>query len=157
MFGSSSPDRRLCDAVERNGVYFFRDHRGIETDLLIEHATTRTLVEAKAGQTVTGDALSTIRKVAELLTDAGGTSKAVFIHGGEARQERSGVTVLPWSEVGGVVDWRGSVTGPANRTRTPVQKTLASAVNHGHNRRKGCGDYAIHSRDRGLARVFMGR
>lgn len=100
MFGSSSPDRRLCDAVERNGVYFFRDHRGIETDLLIEHATTRTLVEAKAGQTVTGDALSTIRKVAELLTDAGGTSKAVFIHGGEARQERSGVTVLPWSEVG---------------------------------------------------------
>lgn len=93
-------------AGERNGVYFFRDQRGLETDLLIEHATMRTLVEAKAGQTVTGDALTTIRKVAELLTDAGGTSKAVFIHGGGRRQERSDVTVLPWSEVG-EVSWVG--------------------------------------------------
>jgi predicted AAA+ superfamily ATPase len=81
---------------EAAGLFFFRDRHGLESDLLVEEGGGITIVEAKAGQTVTDDMLSSARRVSSALKGAGEIA-TVVIHGGHEPQRRSDVLVLPWS------------------------------------------------------------
>jgi hypothetical protein len=82
---------------ERGGIFFYRDQHGTEADLVIESGNQRVLVEAKAGQTASDDVLSAPRRIK---TSLGGTScRAVVAYGGQARQTRQDVLLLPWDEI----------------------------------------------------------
>jgi hypothetical protein len=79
-------------------VYFYRDQHGVEADLLIEHADELTVLEVKAGQTATADLLSPAQRIGETLATVKKT-RVMAVYGGDRAQERSGVRLVPWSQL----------------------------------------------------------
>ncbi len=98
--------KALSHAGQPVDLHYFRDHKGLEVDLV--HATGGgiELLEAKAGATVPGDAFASLNRVAGLL-DRVGEARAVqrtLVFGGERGQRRSdGARVLPWCDPTGRV------------------------------------------------------
>ena len=82
-------------------MYFFRDSNGLEIDLLLDHADGLQLVEIKASQTVSSPLFKNLRTVAALLGDR--VKSQHLIYGGEERQNRTGVDVLPYGQAGALV------------------------------------------------------
>lgn len=85
---------------------FYRDQSGREVDLVLEEGARTVLVEVKSGKTIASDFFDGLEGVAAIL---GSNPERVLVYGGDARQSRSNVTVLPWSEVAGH-PWQGSRT-----------------------------------------------
>jgi hypothetical protein len=56
------------------------------------------VVEAKAGQTVSGDMLTSARRVKGILESVRPT-EAFVIHGGSAAQARDDIRIVPWSTI----------------------------------------------------------
>lgn len=83
---------------ESAGLFFYRDSSHLEADLLIDHGTSRTIIEVKAGQTVTDDLLKPLAKVREEIAPAGPVN-ALAVYGGDQTQPRTNLTVIPWSEL----------------------------------------------------------
>jgi predicted AAA+ superfamily ATPase len=85
----------------RDPLYFFRDSNGLEIDLLLDHAEGLQLVEIKASQTVSAPLFKNLRTVSALLGDRVKSQHLIF--GGTERQDRTGVEVLPYGQVGTLV------------------------------------------------------
>ena len=83
---------------ERGGVFFYRDRHAAEADVVVDHGNRYTLVEAKAGQTPTSDMLRSARRITALLAPEKPT-EPVVVYGGDARQKRADVSILPWNEL----------------------------------------------------------
>jgi predicted AAA+ superfamily ATPase len=81
---------------EHAGLHFYRDRAGLEADIVVEDGRKLTVVEAKAGQTVTPDLAGSGRKVQEVLGAAGPVQRVV-VFGGDANQRRSDVDVISWN------------------------------------------------------------
>jgi predicted AAA+ superfamily ATPase len=81
---------------EHQGLYFYRDKNAVEADLLIETAQGITVVEIKAGETVTDALLAPARRIKETLSQVKET-QAVIVYGGDAEQRRSDIRVVPWN------------------------------------------------------------
>lgn len=90
--------KHRANAGERGGVYFYRDQHGGEADLLIEHVDGMTVLEVKAGQTVTADLLSPAQRIGEALATVKKT-RVVAVYGGDKAQTRSDVRLVPWSQL----------------------------------------------------------
>jgi hypothetical protein len=84
---------------EANGVYFFRDKAGLEGDVLVQGRKTMKIVEVKAGQTISPDWAAPSQKIAELFAKTKQAMSPVVVYGGNERQERNGVTYLPWHAI----------------------------------------------------------
>jgi hypothetical protein len=82
-------------------LYFFRDSNGLEIDLLLDHADGLQLVEIKASQTVSMPLFKSLRTVAVLLGER--VKSQHLIYGGAELQNRTGVEVLPYGQVGALV------------------------------------------------------
>lgn len=87
--------KQRANEGERGGLYFYRDHNGNEADLLIDGASGLTVVEAKAGQTVTRDLMSPACRVDEALGPRV-ISNPWIVYGGDSTQQRSNCTLVPW-------------------------------------------------------------
>ncbi|MEM6335298.1 MAG: DUF4143 domain-containing protein [Bacteroidota bacterium] len=85
-----------------SNLYFWRDRRGLEVDVLIDHAAGFSLVEMKSGRTVPANALKNVRALRELSGGAGGYNWMVY--GGDRQEERSDATILGWRDVAGRAD-----------------------------------------------------
>ena len=83
---------------ERGGVSFYRDQNGVEADLLIDGPDGTTVVEAKAGVTVTSDLMAPARRITEVLGDKV-AGKPAIVYAGEDRQTRSRCRLVPWREI----------------------------------------------------------
>lgn len=84
---------------ESNGVYFFRDKAGLESDVLVQGRKSMKLVEVKAGQTISSDWAANNDKIAGLFARTKQPVTSVVVYGGSERQERNGVTYLPWQAI----------------------------------------------------------
>jgi predicted AAA+ superfamily ATPase len=84
---------------ETNGVYFFRDKAGLESDVLVQGCKTLKLVEVKAGQTISSDWATNNQKIMGLFARTKQAVACVVVYGGNERQERNGVTYLPWHAI----------------------------------------------------------
>ena len=84
---------------EANGVYFFRDKAGLESDALVQGRKSLKIVEVKAGQTISSDWAASSRKITELFARTKQAMSSVVVYGGSERQERNGVTYLPWHAI----------------------------------------------------------
>ena len=80
----------------RDPLYFFRDSNGLEIDLLLDHADGLQLVEIKASQTVSAPLFKNLRTVSTLLGDR--VKSQHLIYGGDERQDRTGVQVVPYGQ-----------------------------------------------------------
>jgi predicted AAA+ superfamily ATPase len=88
-------DWHRANAGERGGLYFYRDQNGVEADLVIDGADGLTVIEAKAGKTVTADLITPTSRVAATLGPRV-TSRPWIVYGGDSPQRRSDCTLLPW-------------------------------------------------------------
>lgn len=82
---------------KRNNLYFWRDAKGNEVDLLIESGPDIIPVEIKAGATISGDYFKGLHTFASRLPTP--PRKSALIYGGSERQRRSDITVWPASNV----------------------------------------------------------
>ncbi len=76
-------------------VAFYRDRQGHEVDLVVTTGRTILAVEAKSGQTVTGDFFKPFRVLDPGFTP-GQTLRCVVVYGGYERFAREGVEVVGW-------------------------------------------------------------
>lgn len=79
---------------ETGSLYFYRDAKGDEVDLLIPTGRQFHAVEIKAGATINSDYFRGLTRFRSAFPDAVASSHVVY--GGEQRQARSDATVLPW-------------------------------------------------------------
>ena len=84
---------------ETNGVYFFRDKAGLESDVLVPGLRTMNIVEVKAGQTIASDWAANSAKITALFAKTKQAAASVVVYGGNEKQERNGVTYLPWHAI----------------------------------------------------------
>ena len=82
---------------KRSNLYFWRDAKGNEVDLLIENGSDVTPVEIKAGATISSDYFKGLRTFSARLPSPPRTSALVY--GGSDRQKRSDATVWTVSDV----------------------------------------------------------
>jgi hypothetical protein len=82
---------------ETGKLYFFRDAKGAEVDLLIPTGRQFHAVEIKAGATINPDYFRGLTSFRSSFPDVVASSHVIY--GGPQKQPRSDVTVLPWRSI----------------------------------------------------------
>jgi len=95
--------KRRHHANEPRGLYYYRDQSGLEVDLLVEMAGNIDLVECKSGQTVTGSMTRPLKRLIELLPEETARSAAI-VYGGQQRQRRQTIDMVPWRQLPDLID-----------------------------------------------------
>lgn len=82
-------------------LFHFRDDRGTEVDVVVERGDEVVAVECKSGSTVVPDFLEGLETFATRVEDRLPHLRMVrrLIYGGEQRQRRRSIAVVPWREV----------------------------------------------------------
>ena len=75
-------------------IYFWRDSRGLEVDLLLESGEELKPVEIKAGQTIASDFFASLKKWGELAGT--GEKPAWLVYGGDREMQNGNVVIIPW-------------------------------------------------------------
>jgi predicted AAA+ superfamily ATPase len=94
-----------CKAQVHRGrpvaLHHFRDHKGLEVDLVVDCGARVTLVETKSGATVATDFLAPLRRVGALAAAADPSFDVTrrLVYGGTEALVREGVDIVPWSAV----------------------------------------------------------
>ncbi|MBN1951653.1 MAG: ATP-binding protein [Bacteroidales bacterium] len=79
-----------------NNLYFWRDSRGHEIDIIIENANSLFPVEIKAGKTITPEFFRNLIYWEQLTGHPGGA----VVYAGEIRQKRSNeIEIIPWKQL----------------------------------------------------------
>jgi predicted AAA+ superfamily ATPase len=83
-------------------LYFWRDNKGLEVDLLIEEGLDLKPLEIKAGETVASDFFDALRKWGRI---SGMEDKpAWLIYGGEREMRNRNINIIPWRTLSTFVD-----------------------------------------------------
>ncbi len=75
-------------------LFFWRDSKGMEVDLLLEESGTLLPVEIKSGQTIAADSLTSLAKWCALAGTA--DHPAWLIYGGDRHLTSGNVAIIPW-------------------------------------------------------------
>jgi len=82
---------------EPSNLYFWRDSKGLEIDLLLEEGDALIPVEIKSGQTIAPDFMAGLRKWNVL---SGIPERASFlVYGGGREMVNGNVTIVPWKRI----------------------------------------------------------
>jgi len=83
-------------------IYFWRDSKGLEIDLLLEDGGNLTPVEIKSGQTVASDFMTSLRKWCELsgIPDR----PALLVYGGTTSFANGNISIVPWRNLAASVN-----------------------------------------------------
>ena len=81
----------------RNNLYFWRDAKGNEVDLLVERGPEVTPIEIKSGATVNRDYFKGLKLFASKLPEP--PQQMMLVYDGENHQKRSDVTVWPTGDI----------------------------------------------------------
>lgn len=82
-------------------LYFWRDNKGLEADLVFESAGRLQTLEIKSGQTVTADYVRAGQRSARFAGDQ--ALEPWLVYGGNEAYRRSGVRVVPWGQMHSVL------------------------------------------------------
>ena len=86
-------EKHFFNRAESSPLYFWRDRRGREIDFLIDRPRLK-IVEVKSSQTITREFFKNIEDFRQMAS-----VQSYLLYAGEDRQKRTGVTVLPWTEI----------------------------------------------------------
>ena len=83
---------------EMGGLSFYRDRNGTEVDLIVEHPSQITLVEAKSSQTASSSLFDGARRVKQHLDASNRPCDVVVAYGGDQFQhrDRANEDLIPW-------------------------------------------------------------
>ena len=84
---------------ETRGLYFYRSRDGAEVNLVIEHPSRLTLVEAKSSQTASASLFGGALRVQRHLSAASLPSNIAVVYGGGEAQNRAVGRLIPWESV----------------------------------------------------------
>ncbi|WP_419661477.1 AAA ATPase like protein [Desulfosarcina variabilis str. Montpellier] len=79
---------------KRSNLYFYRDSRGNEVDLILTNEPDLFPIEIKAGMTITRDYFKGLNHFAKLFPDSIPNGSGL-VYGGETEQQRSNVSIVP--------------------------------------------------------------
>ena len=82
-----------------DNLHFFRDNKGDEVDVVLDHGMVFRPVEIKAGQTVVSDFFKGLRYL-ERISDQ--VDEAYLIYGGSESRKQQGVQVVSWQDIDAV-------------------------------------------------------
>jgi predicted AAA+ superfamily ATPase len=85
--------KNFFNTGQKPPVFFWRDNKGLEIDLLIEEANRLQAIEIKSGTTLTTDYLKNIDRFRKLVGDAVDT---YVVYGGDTALSQKNTTILPW-------------------------------------------------------------
>ena len=83
----------------RGGLHFYRDHNGIEVDLVIPEVEKILLVEAKSNSTPSSSLLRGTRRVKKHLQHLPQSIKAFVVYGGDSFQQHKDGAFIPWRKL----------------------------------------------------------
>jgi predicted AAA+ superfamily ATPase len=78
-------------------IYFWRDSKGLEVDLLLDDGSSLKPVEIKSGQTVVPDSMTSIKKWCELTGLP--NRPAWLVYGGTKEHTNGNISIVPWNEL----------------------------------------------------------
>lgn len=87
---------RFNHALKSN-LYFWRDNKGQEVDVLIEQANKLLPVEIKSGQTMADDFLDGLKRFWSMAGRSAG--QGFLVYGGSESQTRKNASILPWKKI----------------------------------------------------------
>lgn len=89
------------------GLYFFRDRKGAEVDIVVEDGRSLIAVETKSGQTVAEDFFAGLDSFTALVSASQPPRRPrrLVVYGGAEAQKRSAAEVIPWSELDRCAWW----------------------------------------------------
>jgi predicted AAA+ superfamily ATPase len=88
--------QRLNDGQPSN-LFFWRDSKGLEIDLLLERGDDLTPVEIKSGQTIVPEFLAGLKQWLALSGNPG--HRAWLVYGGDREHQSGNVGIVPWSSL----------------------------------------------------------
>ena len=77
-----------------NNLFFWRDKSGREIDCLLDNGLNKICVEIKSGKTITAEFLKGLTLYQQLAAPE--KVKSFLIYGGDQKQGRNNITLLPW-------------------------------------------------------------
>lgn len=92
-FVLSETCKQLCNRGEYPSVWFWRDRRGHEVDLIIERNNQFLALDMKSSSTIGAAHFKGLRYWNDLTDNEG---QAVLVYGGDQSYQNNGVIVLPW-------------------------------------------------------------
>ena len=90
--------KRIYNSRSNERLYFWRDSKGVEIDLIVDKGLQKELMEIKSGRTFHPDFVKSLESVAPLLEKRYEVEKIV-IYGGDEKFVHKGVQVLPWASL----------------------------------------------------------
>jgi len=78
-------------------LYFWRDSKGLEIDLILEEGDALKPIEVKSGQTIVPEFLAGLKQWAALSGAA--ARPAILVYGGDRELIKGDVTILPWRKL----------------------------------------------------------
>ncbi len=84
---------------EPGGLSYYRDRDAAEADLIVEHPSRLTLVEAKSAQTASTSLFAGVNRVRGHLTEPSRPCDVVVAYGGKEAQRRSDAELVPWASL----------------------------------------------------------
>ncbi len=94
--------KRKLNRHQTPNLYFWRDHKGLEVDLVADLGGRALAVEIKSGATIATDWLDSLRAWTTLAGVE--AERPCLIYGGEDRQPRTQADILPWRGISGALD-----------------------------------------------------
>lgn len=84
-------------------LYFYRDRKRLEIDLIVDRGDALLAVETKSGATVANDFFKALEHFGERLAETAPPTELtkIVVYGGSELQRRSSFEVMPWSAVQG--------------------------------------------------------
>ncbi len=91
--------KRRMNLGETRGLYCYRSRDGAEVDLLIEHPSAFSLIEAKSSQTPSASLFHGVRRVRRQLAGSHLPCDATVVFGGDQFQDRTEGRIIPWNSL----------------------------------------------------------
>lgn len=91
---------RFNQGRDARDLSFYRENQGLECDLLYPAGLNNAAVEIKSGSTISSDSFASLNRAAEQVSNL---THKVVVYGGAARQSRSDVEVLPFTDLVGAL------------------------------------------------------
>jgi len=87
--------KRLNQGKTEN-LYFFRDNKGNEVDVVMDYGSSLSLVEIKSGQTIDPVFFKGLKYFNEI---SGQANKSILVYGGKETRKQEGVKVIAWQDM----------------------------------------------------------
>lgn len=88
--------KQRFNSGKEDNLYYFRDHKGNEVDIVLDYGSQASLVEVKSGQTVTKSFFRGLEYFAGLHKNI---LNSYLIYGGEEKRSQKGVNLTGWNNI----------------------------------------------------------